>query len=279
MKKFLKEPLFHFVLLGALIFIVYALFGRHSFSKDKIVVTTQDIEYLTNLWMREWNRTPTKEELNNIINDYIQEEALYREALKLGLDKDDKIVRRRMAQKMKFIMEDNVEVKDPTEQELKQYFEKNKERYKESKRYSFYQIAFLGGEESRMKALDIKEKLKSNPSGAETYGNHTSIPYDISDKSNEEIDMMFGQGFSAHLKGLKLNEWQEPLRSGLGYHVINIYKTGKARIPEFEQIKSTVQEDWMKEEKQKLQAQKLKELIGRYDVEVESNERKSKINE
>ena len=116
MKKILKEPLFHFLVIGALIFVVFSAFNKEEVSTGgkKIVVSSGDIERLAANWSKKWNRQPTEDELKGLVNSYIKEEVYYREALALGLDKDDSILRRRLMQKMEFLSNDLADLRqDP----------------------------------------------------------------------------------------------------------------------------------------------------------------------
>ncbi len=262
-----------------LLFAVYALLNKDNPAENEITISEGQIEDLTILWMQKWNKPPTDEELKSIIEDHVEEEVLYREALKLRLEEDDKIVRRRLAQKLDFIITDDLVAEAPTEEELKKYFEQKKEQYREAQRYSFYQIVFLGGAESKDKALELKSTITvTDIAQWKTLGDQTSIPFDNKELTRDEIDRMLGEGFSEQLKEVKLTEWQGPLQSGLGYHLINIYGIGSASIPEFESVKSEVEEDWTEDEKQKLREDKLKVMRESYNIEVQWDQWKENTN-
>ena len=128
MKRLLREPLIHFLLIGAVLFAVdhYVQPARGAAPSSKqIQLSLDDLAQLALIFQSQWRREPTPEEFNRLVEQKVQEEILYREALAMGLDKDDKIVKRRMAQKMQFLAEDVAAAREPTTAELKSWFEKN----------------------------------------------------------------------------------------------------------------------------------------------------------
>ena len=273
-KKILKEPLFHFLLLGALIFILYAALHKGEPDEKEIIVSQQQVEELISNYKEQWHKPPSETELQTIIADFIEEEVLYREAIQIGLDKDDKIVRRRLAQKYKFIITDNTEPQKPTEAELKNYLEKNNAKYQVAQLFSFHQITFLGGEESRMKAIETKATILNNtqPEELKTVGNQTALPFHIADKTQEEVNHIFGEAFCSKLNTLEKLKWQGPVQSGFGYHLIFIDSLNKQSAPDFEKIKSKVTDDFMNDKREQMVSDKRKEIISKYHVTVSATQ-------
>ena len=139
--RWLKEPLFHFLLIGAGLFVLfYQVSEPESDRPDRIEVTAGDIERMANLWARRWQRPPTAAELQGLIDAHVREEVLYREARALGLERDDTIVRRRMAQKMEFFFQDIAARKEPSEQELQEFLDSNSDRFRKPARVSLTQV-------------------------------------------------------------------------------------------------------------------------------------------
>lgn len=134
-----REPLVHFLGIGALLFGAFALVNDEvgSVAENRIEITASNVERLREVWSKQWNRQPTETELKGLINSHIREEVLYREGLALGLDKNDTIIRRRLAQKMEFLFEDLAIQGKPTEEDLKAYFDRNKDKYLLPARKSF----------------------------------------------------------------------------------------------------------------------------------------------
>ena len=142
--KLLREPLVHFMFIGAVIFALYALFAEPVVEEtDKtIVVTAGEIEWMQASWQKRWNRPPTTAEFDGLIQQYIKETVLYREALTMGLNKHDQVIRRRLAQKLEFLAKDLVALTPPTEEELLAYFDEHQARYQAPTLYTFTQVFF-----------------------------------------------------------------------------------------------------------------------------------------
>ena len=141
MKRLLKEPLLHFILLGTAIFVLYQFAGDRTEPHDnKIVVTPGKTEQLINGFSRTWQRAPSSAELRDLIEDYVKEEVFYREALAMGLDKDDTIVRRRMRQKFEFLNADTTALTPPRDSDLQAWLEKNPDKFRIEPKVALRQI-------------------------------------------------------------------------------------------------------------------------------------------
>ena len=132
MKKWYKEPLLHFLVIGVVIFAVFSIANKEeaAVGGNKIVVSSAETERLSDAWSKRMNRPPTEIELQGLIEAFIKEEVYYREALALGLDQDDTIIRRRLMQKMEFLSNDLAELDQPDESALNKYFLENQEKYR-----------------------------------------------------------------------------------------------------------------------------------------------------
>ncbi len=122
-RSWLREPLLHFLLLGTGLFVLSGFLGEPTPSDSRVVVTPGHVERLVETWRRTWQRPPTAQELEGLIEDHIKEEILYREAIAMGLDRDDTIIRRRLRQKMEFLAEDIAAQDEPAEEELELFLE------------------------------------------------------------------------------------------------------------------------------------------------------------
>lgn len=142
MKKLIKEPLAHFVVLGILLFLLYGLVNKKTDSRDYIVIDDFDLESIISSWEMQWKRLPTERELKNLIEQNIKQEIFYQEALKMNLDHNDEIIKRRLSQKMQFLSNDLATINEPTDEELMRYYDKNFKKYLTPYKYSFYQIIF-----------------------------------------------------------------------------------------------------------------------------------------
>ncbi len=161
MKKLHKEPLLHFLIIGALIFVVFSIVNKEeaAVSGNKIVVSSAEIERLSDNWSKKWNRPPTETELKGLVESYIREKVYYREALALGLDQNDTILRRRLMQKMEFLSNDLAELNQPDDTALNKYFVDNQDKYKLPARVSFTHIYFSLDKRGAKTAEDAKSVL------------------------------------------------------------------------------------------------------------------------
>ncbi len=255
-----------------MLFAAYFLLNRNEQHENEIVVTANDIDNLVYTWLKKWNRPPSNEELNDLIKGFVEEEILMREAVALGLDEGDNIVRRRLAQKMQFIMDDGDTVPPPTESELIKYYEENREQYGNEPHLSFYQITIADNSEIGMRRADgLKEKILNKPdtTGVLDLGDRTLLPFDIDDYNAEKVDRTFGTGFSEQISEASQNQWEGPLASGLGIHFIYLYKKQAAGDSDFNTVKEKVKQDWVERQKRKIKTKKMEELFAKYKVRTE----------
>ena len=214
MKKWHKEPLLHFLIIGAFIFVVFSIVNKDEIdvSGNKIVITAADIERLSSNWSKKWNRPPTEIELKGLVESYIKEEVYYREALALGLDQNDTILRRRLMQKMEFLSNDLAELNQPDKTALNKYFFENKEKYELPARVSFTHIYFSLDK----RGAKIVEDAESVLSGLDALrapdkGDSFMLEYDFAHETPYEVERLFGKSFAEQLFTLKANAWQGPI--------------------------------------------------------------------
>lgn len=277
MKKIMKDPLFHFLAIGALIFVVFTAFNKEEVSTDgkKIVVSSGDVERLAANWSKKWNRQPTEDELKGLVNSYIKEEVYYREALALGLDKDDTILRRRLMQKMEFLSNDLADLSNPDETALNEYFLKNKDKYELPARISFTHIYFsLDKHGDRI--FDAAAKVMTDISTAATpvprapeRGDSFMLQYDFTLETPFEVARLFGQEFTEELFQTATGTWQGPIASGYGLHLVRISEKVDARMPELAAAIDKVRTDYMFEQRQKTNREIYERFKERYEIVVE----------
>lgn len=277
MKKWSKEPLVHFLVIGALIFVVFSVFINEETTKDgnKIIVSAGDIERLTANWSKKWNRSPTETELKGLVDSYIKEEVYYREALALGLDQDDTILRRRMMQKMEFLTNDLADLSNPDETTLNEYFLANQEKYELPARISFTHIYFsLDKHGNRIfdvagKVLaDIRASATPLPVAPEK-GDSFMLQYDFTLETPFEVARLFGQDFAEQLFQLETDSWQGPVESGYGLHLVRINEKVEARMPELASAIDKVRTDYMFEQRRKTNKEIYERFRERYEIVVE----------
>jgi peptidyl-prolyl cis-trans isomerase C len=218
--RFLRDPLIHFLLIGVAIYIAYGLTNKNTVdeaSGDRtIIVSTGEIEWMQTSWQQRWKRPPAPEELDGLIQQYVRESVLYREALTMGLNKHDQVIRRRLAQKLEFLAKDLVALTPPTDEELLAYFEEHKDRYQEPTRYTFTQV-FIDPDKRGDATLDDAEAVKAKLialgdaiENAGALGDGLMLQSYYPENDQAEISKQFGGGFAESLIKLAPKQGELP---------------------------------------------------------------------
>ena len=280
MKKYYKEPLMHFVIIGALIFVLFSAVKKDEItvSDNRIVVTASEIGRLAGNWSKRWKRPPTGTELHGLVESYIKEEVYYREALALGLDQNDTILRRRLMQKMEFLSNDLAELNQPDETELNKYFVANQDKYKLPARVSFTHIYFSMDKRGAKVVEDAKSVLSGlNTLRAPELGDSFMMQYDFVQETPFEVERLFGKGFADELFALGINTWQGPVESGYGLHLVRISEKVVSRMPELAFVIDKVRTDLMFERRQKMNKEIYERFKERYEIVVEDMPKQSGV--
>ena len=282
MKKLLREPLVHFLLLGGALFGIYAaLKTGHSESREDIVITTGRIENLAATFAKVWQRPPTAEELNGQIDQYVKEELLSREAVKLGLDQNDTVIRRRLQQKMEFLAEDFAAAAEPTNTELADYLAKHPDQFATDQCFTFRHV-FLNPEkhgdqlEANIVSLVAELKRRGADADVDTLGDSFLLPREFTDETQGGIASQFGQEFAVGLAKLKPGEWTGPIRSGYGAHVVFVVARTEGRLPGLDQIREQVKRELLNARRLEANQKFLDKLLAKYRVTIRSPEPESK---
>jgi peptidyl-prolyl cis-trans isomerase C len=275
LKRCAREPLVHFVLIGAALFAVYsALHSKEVPSADskKIVLTANDVEQINLMWQAQGRPAPTADQVQSLLDNRIREEVLYREALGLGLDKEDTIVKRRMAQKMDFLAEDLSDLREPTREELKAWFGKNSERFKVPGRASFRHLYFSfdkHGNRTSEAAAEALTKIAgkaSDLSEASALADPFMFQDYYGDRSFDELAKTFGPGFARSLFAQQTGSWQGPIESGYGWHLIFIDSLTPARVPEFEEVETDVRTQWVSAQRDQTKQRMYEQMKSHYEI-------------
>ena len=272
MKKLLKEPLLHFLLLGLGLFILYGIVSERTDSAETIVIDDYDMNNLIASWEMQWKRLPTHEELKSLVDQNIRQEVLYQEALKMNLDHNDEIIKRRLAQKMKFLSNDLATISEPSDEALQAFLEENLESYLLPAQYSLYQISFSPDYRKNPKddASTTLEKLKNlAPELAEKYGDPLPFDFFLRDQDANQLDRNFGMNFTKGLEALDMGAWAGPVRSGYGWHLVYIVDKRAPEVPEFDVIRAALVRDYEYENQLKINDQIFNELKKNYEVVFE----------
>ena len=273
--KIIKDPLLHFLVLGAGLFFVYSAIDKSDDAAiQRIVVDQNRALRLAEQFRRTWMRPPTHQELENMAQEFVKEEILYREALALGLDQDDLVIRRRLRQKMEFISSDLVEPKAPSETELQAYFDANREKFRLPDRYSLQQV-YLDPNKTSSDVLGTAEellrRLKSNPErppDRTSIGDFTLLPYQVDALTGPEVANIFGQAFAKYISYAPVGRWSGPYESSFGVHLIRILNREPGKIPAMVDIRRVIEREWYAERRKAANVVYYQELRSRYDIEI-----------
>jgi hypothetical protein len=274
-RRLLKEPLIHFLLGGTLLFVLFAWKNRETRpAPDEIVVSSAQVEVLLSGWARTWERPPEPDEVGRIIEDYIREEVYYREALKLGLEQDDTIVRRRLRQKMEFLAEDFHQESDPSDEELQQFLATHPELFQEPALLTFRHIYFSPDRRGNAAAEDASRVLdgltaEMDSAAVEPLGDPFFHQREFDSFSETAIARVLGRDFLVKLLELTPGKWFGPLRSGYGYHLVQITHRIDGRLPALEEFREAVVRERQDAERERYAEAFYENLRALYSVRVE----------
>ena len=276
MKRLLKEPLLHFLVLGALLFAVYSWLNRslpdNKSAAGTVRITSNEIAWLKETWSRQWQREPTRDELRGLVTDFLKEELLAREARALGLDQNDTIVRRRLAQKLEFLVQDTSRLAEPTEGDLRRFYDANPERFQTDARISFTHV-FFSREKRANAATEAKVALSDLSGGANPadFGDRLLVDSEIVDADMQSVADQFGREFADAVFTLKPGGWNGPIESGYGLHLVRVSEVKPANRREFSQVKTQVLERWREQRQREDNEKYFASLLKKYDVVVDEN--------
>ena len=275
--RLVKEPLFHFLIIGLAIYAGYAWLnpGDDSESEQVIRVGEGERAWMRTSFEKRWKRAPTPEELAGLTKEYVRETAFYREALAMGLDQDDTIVRRRLAQKLEFLVQDLIDVKPPSDAELEAYFDEHRASYRSPDLITFSH-AFVDpdkwGTETQSHAATVLAGLReaADPAdGAKELGDPFMLQLYYPERTEAEISKLFGGGFAQSVSELSVGAWHGPVLSGYGVHLVYVH--GKQEFPEpaFADVRDRVADDWMAAKREELNTEYRDRLLEKYTIVIE----------
>src|SRR5262245_16981900 len=277
MKRLLREPLVHFLLIGGLLFAIHGLTSAGSATpaaSREIRLSYDELGQLVLLFKSQWRREPMAEEFNRLVDEKVQGEILYREALAMGLDKNDEIVKRRMAQKMQFLAEDVAAAREPTSAQLRAWYEKNSASFAQPLRVSFRHVYFSPdrrGARAREDAAQALAKLAGQPGDAKLAASRAD-PFmfqdHYGDRAPDFLGKEFGPQFARAVATLPPASWQGPVESGFGWHLVFVDTVTSGRVPAFEEIEADVRTAWLGEQKALAWRKAYEEMRARYTVLV-----------
>jgi len=269
-KRLLREPLVHFLLIGAALFLAFELEQEsRGNAPDRIVVDASQVEQLAAQFLRTWMRPPTQNELNGLIANYVREEVYYREALAMGLDQNDPLIRQRMRQKLEFLLED-LTAEDPSDEVLTAFLQQNPDRFRSGPRISFQQL-YLDPEKHPDLLADARQMLASLEAGAaaESVGDPTLVASEYTLATQGEIASAFGEIFAAEVGKLAPGSWTGPIYSGLGGHLVRVTERREGYLPALAEIRSQVEREYLVQRRQEISEAAYRKLLEGYQVVIE----------
>jgi len=271
MRKLLREPLLHFLLLGAVLFAVFDL-TRQTDPRDtrRIVVTTGQVEQLAAQFSRTWLRPPTPGELDGLVERYVRSEIYYREALAMGLGQDDPYVRNRLALKLEVLLDDLSAEAEPADEELARFFEAHAERFTEPARLSFQQV-YLNPDRYPDPAAEAQRLLVALRAGADpaTLGDATLLGQAFDDATRDEVARQFGADFADALAASAPGAWSGPVGSPYGMHLVRVTEHRAARRPALAEVRDAVLGEWRSQRSRERKEQAYRRLRERYEIVME----------
>jgi len=273
--KLTKNPIFHVLVFGMLLAVVWIVIiglPTDGEGSKRVVIDDSNIEQLIITFMRQWQREPTPSELRGLLESFVREEVLYREALSLGYDKDDAVVRRAMLQKMEFLGQSQAENMTPSESEIESYFAFRREKYRVPAVLSFAHIFFSidkRGSNVDEDAQATLAKLKGKDPDQDVisrYGDTFLLRYNYVGESERDIRSEFGAGFAEEIMKLEPDTWDGPIQSGYGYHLVYVYGRKESYVPQWQTIRSTIEQDMIFEAQKAARELFYTEILRNYQI-------------
>ncbi|HSH17571.1 MAG TPA: peptidylprolyl isomerase [Verrucomicrobiae bacterium] len=279
MKRLLREPLMHFLVLGGVLFLAYARWGGGEAGVSpgqQIVVSAAQTRHLAATFERAWQRPPTTDELTGLIEEHVREEIYCREAIRLGLDQDDTIIRRRLRQKVEFMAEDQFTPVPPSDAELQEFLEGNAAWFMQDAGFTFQHVYFNPERRGDSAATDAREALVSLRAAAPgldaiSLGDGFMLGHDFQAASLTFLARMFGGAFATELPELPVGSWQGPIESGYGLHLVRIESAQPGRLPELAEVRDAVLAEWTDRQRREAHEAYYELLQAHYEIVVESS--------
>jgi hypothetical protein len=277
--KLLREPLLHFAVVGALLFGAYAWLNRNeppaSAADRTIRITERELTWLADTSVRTWQRTPNESEFEGLIADYLREELLAREARELELDRDDTVVRRRLAQKMNFILEGTARLASPTDAQLRARYAADPARFRTPVRSTFRQVFFSTARRGDRAATDALRALarltrRDRAVDAAGLGDASLLPRVLTDSDEQRIAGQFGAEFAHTIGTIAPGVWQGPIASEFGLHLVLVSARVEGHLRTFDEVRAELLDEWQREQEAAARNAYFAGLLRKYDVQATS---------
>jgi PPIC-type PPIASE domain len=269
--RLLKEPLLHFVVLGGLMFAAYSALGTDQQTvqpQPVIHMTAADAEWLKGMWTRQWRRPPTDEEFVGLVADHLKEEVLSREARALELDVGDTVVRRRLAQKMAFLLDDTIRTAQPAEADLRALYETRPDLTRTPLRVSFAQV-FFQREQGDGRARASLAALSDANAEPDEQGDRLLLGDTFAEQDEQALTNLFGGAFARAVLALPVGHWSGPIESAYGFHLVKVTAALRAPALSFAEARSRLVEEWRRERQETANAELTEGLLRKYQFVVD----------
>jgi hypothetical protein len=277
-RTLLKEPLLHFLAIGAALFLWFQWSGAGSGpGSTRIVLSAGQIEHLAAGYTKAWRRPPTEAELKGLIDDWVREEIAVREAMAAGLDRDDTVIRRRLRQKLEFLQEDAADTAAPTDAQLQAWLEANANAFRTDPRVSFRQVYFSKdkrGPSAQPDALAALARLAKagTEAMADKLGDATMLPPEFDGAARRDVVKTFGEDFAARIDNVEPGAWTGPIASSYGLHLVLVRSRTAGELPPLATIRPAVERQYAADRRAQQLAAMYERLLSRYTVVIERRE-------
>jgi hypothetical protein len=270
----LREPLLHFLVLGAALFAAFSMIEKKDAeAPTKVVISASRVATLADRFARTWRRPPTEQELLGLVEDHIRDEIFYREGRAAGLDRDDFVIRRRVRQKMEFLAED-MAAAEPSDQQLAAYLASNSDRFRTEDRLTFHHVFLSATRRGSALEGDVKQIAEtlvraSAPVNTGTIGDPFLLGEAFPEMSRSDVARTFGEGFAEQLSAAELGRWQGPIASSFGAHFVFVDERAKGSLPPLGTVRDVVRREWQNARQIEAEQKLYRSLRDRYQIVVE----------
>lgn len=272
LKKILTEPLLHFIVISILFFVTYEALNPREADNQVIVVSEGRAAQINKSFITRWNRAPLPTELENAIQGFAINEMYLREARALTLDVDDKVINRRLRQKMEFLLTDTAANNEPTDEELKKFYQENAENYSSPLQYSLKQVLISIDRTEEGISQSLQQQNQRIQQGMAPEGDNSLLPSEVALADHDQLARNFGETFANELESLELNQWQGPIKSAFGLHFVFLHARKTSTIKPYDSVKKSVLQDWQYENNKSYKKQYEQQLLERYKITVQKPE-------
>jgi len=279
LNKILPDPIFHFIIIGGLLFALDGFFLSTTNPKYLINIDQYRIDWIKNTSFKENGNIPNRQVLSGLIHNDIKQEVFFREALSLNLEKDDVIVRRRLIEKFKFMLEGMTNMSPPTEMQLSEFYRQNPDLFIQPERYSFTHYYFSTEEREHAKEdaeyslknyLSINSNLKPTDSINKKIGDPFIMRYHYNNLNKTQISTNFGDEFTKNLTSQTVGNWTGPIESIYGWHLIKISDRRESNLPNFGNIKEKIEIEFQKHQRIITNKRMYEALLAKYKISIAS---------